>query len=75
MIAVSIYCYPIKYQPKQKHLLLFNVRYNKCIINLDIYDESRAINIKNRVCYYFHGVIKIKDFVINNILIDEKPKL
>ena len=42
---------------------------------MDIYDESRAINIKNRVCYYFDGVIKIKDFVINNILIDEKPKL
>ena len=42
---------------------------------MDIYDESRAINIKNRVCYYFDGVIKINDFVINNILIDEKPKL
>ena len=29
LIAVSIYCYLIKYQAKQKHLLSFNVTNNE----------------------------------------------
>ena len=29
LIAVSIYCYLIKYQAKQKHLLPFHVKNNK----------------------------------------------
>ena len=32
-------------------------------------DELKEIDIKNRACY----LIKIEDFDINNILIDEKP--
>ena len=41
-IAISVYCYLIKYQAKQKHLLPFNVKNdksrefytNKCIIKM-----------------------------------------
>ena len=29
-------------------------------------------NIKNRACYYFDDIIKIEDFHLDNILIDEK---
>ena len=34
--------------------------------------EFREINIKNRMCYYFNDIIKMKDFNLDNILIDEK---
>ena len=30
------------------------------------------INIKNRTCYYFNDIIKIKDFDFDNSLINEK---
>ena len=40
---------------------------------MDSNDELTEIDIENRACYYFHDVIKIEDFDINNILIDEKP--
>ena len=29
-------------------------------------------NIKNRACYYFDGIIKIKNFDLSNNLIDDK---
>ena len=35
--------------------------------------ELKEIDIENRMCYYFEEIIKIKDFDINNILIDQKP--
>ena len=34
--------------------------------------EFREINTKSRMCYYFNDIIKIKDFNLDNILIDEK---
>ena len=35
-------------------------------------DELKEIDIENRKCYYFDNIIKIEDFDLNNILIDEK---
>ena len=35
--------------------------------------EYKIFCIKNRMCYYFNNIIKLKDFDIDNILIDEKP--
>ena len=32
----------------------------------------KNVRIKNRTCYYFDDIIKVKDFDFNNILIDEK---
>ena len=47
LIAVSIYCYLIKFRLKQKLLLPFHKwQINKCIINIDSYDELKEINIK-----------------------------
>ena len=38
---------------------------------MDSNDELKEIDIKNRTCYYFHDIIKIEDFSLDNILIDE----
>ena len=35
-------------------------------------DALKEIDIKNRRCYYFDDIIKIKEFDLDNILIDEK---
>ena len=35
-------------------------------------DKFKKINIKNHACYYFNDIIKIEDFDLNNVLIDEK---
>ena len=35
--------------------------------------ELKEIDIENPMCYYLEEIIKIKDFDINNILIDQKP--
>ena len=35
-------------------------------------DKLKEIDIKYRACYYFDDIIKIEDFDLNNILIDEK---
>ena len=35
-------------------------------------DEIKNVRIKNRTCYYFDGIIKLEDFDLDNILIDEK---
>ena len=32
----------------------------------------KKVRIKNRMCYYFDDIIKLEDFHIDNILIDEK---
>ena len=39
---------------------------------MDRNDELKKIDIKNCACYYFDDIIKIEDFNVNNILIDEK---
>ena len=56
LIAVSIYCYMVKFWAKQKHLLKFHVvryRYKKCTY------------------YFFNDIPNIKNFDLNNIKIDE----
>ena len=35
--------------------------------------EVKEIDINNHTCYNFNDMIEIKEFDINNILIDEKP--
>ena len=43
-----------------------------CIINIGSNDEFKEIHIENCTCYYFDGIIKIEDFDLHNIFIDEK---
>ena len=45
---------------------------NKCITNNDSNDELKEIYIKNCACYYFDDIIKIEDFNLDDIVIDEK---
>ena len=35
-------------------------------------DKLKEIDIKNRTCYYFDDISKVKDFNLHNILIDKK---
>ena len=35
-------------------------------------DKLKEIKIKNSACYYFDDIIKLGDFDLHNILIDEK---
>ena len=35
-------------------------------------DKLKETNIKNRMCYHFDDIIKIEDFDLDNILVDEK---
>ena len=35
-------------------------------------NEFKNIGIKNGTCYYFDDLIKLEDFDIDNILIDQK---
>ena len=39
---------------------------------MDSNDELNETDIKNRTCYYFDDIIKIEDFNLDNVLIDEK---
>ena len=39
---------------------------------MDNNDKLKEIGIKNRTCYYFDDIIKIEDFDLDNISIDEK---
>ena len=39
---------------------------------MDSNDELKEMNIKNRTSYYFDDIIKIEDFNLDNILINEK---
>ena len=34
--------------------------------------ELKGIDIKNCWCYYFHYVMRVRDFDFNNVLLDEK---
>ena len=45
---------------------------NKYIIETESNDNLKEIDIKNRTCYYFDDVAKIKDFDLDKLLIDEK---
>ena len=40
--------------------------------NMDRKDVLKETDIKNRRCYYFDDIIRIEDFNIDNISIDEK---
>ena len=33
----------------------------------------KKVRVKNCTCYYFDDIIKLEDFDLDNILIDEKP--
>ena len=57
LIAVSIYCYLIKYRAKQKHLSPFH---------------KKPKNTKSRTYNFFNDIIDIENFDPNNIKIDEK---
>ena len=35
-------------------------------------NQSKKVRIKNSTCYYFHNIIKLEDFDLENILTDEK---
>ena len=35
-------------------------------------NELTEINIENCMCFYFNDIIKIEDFNLDNVLIDEK---
>ena len=39
---------------------------------MDSNNELKNLDIKNRRCYYFDDIIKIEDFDLDNILLDEK---
>ena len=39
---------------------------------MDTNDELKEIDIKNLTCHYFDDIIKIEDFTLDNILIDQK---
>ena len=72
MLAVTINCYLIKYQAKQKHLLPFN--YLKLYIN-NINHEgviNSDIDIKKHTYYFFNDIMKLKKIDPNKIKIDEK---
>ena len=76
MIAVRINCYMIKYRAKQKHSLPFHFTNNE--LKEIIYRKHKSkmsnnikdIDIKNRIYYFFNGIIIIKHFDPNNIKID-----
>ena len=38
---------------------------------MDSNNELKEIDIKNRTCYYFDDIIKIEDFILDNVLIDD----
>ena len=67
MIAVSIYCYLIKYRAKQKHLLSFHFTNNELKeIKSKTSNKVKDINIKNRTYYFYILVyyivyVRIKD--------------
>ena len=78
LIAVVIYCYLIKYQAKQKHLLSFHFTDNqlketmcKCYKS-KMSNKVKDIDIKKSTYYFFSVIINIKNFVSNNIKICEK---
>ena len=41
-------------------------------MNMDSDDKLKEVDIKNRMCYFFNEIIKVEDFDLDNISIDEK---
>ena len=79
LIAFSIYFCLIKskakktfYSPITSNMVNQEKLINKCIVDMKSKDQLKEINIKNRTCYYFDDIIRIKDFVLDKILIDGK---
>ena len=80
LIAVSIYCYLIKYKGKQKYLLPFYVTNNELkealyqlyIIKMESNYEFKKIDIKNRTCHYFDDIMRVEDIDFDYILLDER---
>ena len=78
MIAVTIYCYLIKYRAKRKYLLSFHntndklkkFYINKCIMKMS--NKVKDIHIKSCTYYFFNCIINIKNFDPNIVKIDEK---
>ena len=71
LIAVSIYCYLIKYQPKQRPLLPCHYTTSKLketgIRNkMKNNDKLKEISIKNCTCSYFDDIIRLQDFDLDN---------
>ena len=66
LIAVSIYCHLIKYQAKQKDLLLFHDTKSKTNqylqYKLKMSNKAIILNIKNRTYYFFNDIIDKENF-------------
>ena len=78
LITVSIYCYLIKYQAIQEHLLRFQVTNNEFkqvlywLYKSKPSNKVKDIDITNRIYYFFKDIINMKSFDANNIKIAEK---
>ena len=49
-----------------------NFYVEKCIIKMKSDSKLKEIDIKNRACNYFNGIVKIQGFDLDDILIDKK---
>ena len=65
LIITTICYYYAKRRSKQKDIDSLTIQ-KWIIMNL------KSVCIKNRTCYYFDDLIKLEDFIFDNILIDEK---
>ena len=53
------------------HITIGNYYYLLSLCKTKRYKIKKG-RIKNRTCYYFDDIIKLEDFTLDNILIDEK---
>ena len=56
-------------------LIIIIMRNKKTLMqkqNKNVKNDFKKVLIKNRTCYYFDGIIKLEDFDLERILIDEK---
>ena len=58
---------------KTKTLLSFLERNNE--LKMESNDKFKKIDIKNRMCFYFDDIMKIEDFDLNYVLIDENHSI
>ena len=80
MIAVSVYCYLIKYRAKQKHLLPFHANNGNNEMKEFLYwqyklkmtKKMRDIVIESHTYYFFNDIINVTNFDPNKIKIDKK---
>ena len=61
-VAVSIYCYLLKYRTKQKNLLPYNVTNEKFKISVKMSNKSKGKDIKSHTYYFFDDIINTKNF-------------